>query len=349
VNASLLLFGLLLTQPGAEPPVVGRPTDWSGAVGGPYLVTLIAEPTELTAEDRLSLTVRIAAADGSSAGNLRTLKRLALSKLETFKAFAVEDLDDSFSENPPHRWFRYSLRPRSADVKEIPPVKFVYFHPRAGRYQTTYTEPIRLTVKPRPSIPAGEPIDELPGWLVNRRSVDEVVERAASPFLGWTEAALGNLGIPFDAEAWFGHGGSSLLALGLVLAAPPGACVLWFLLWRRHNPTAAWLAQVRRSRAAAIALKVLHGSDGNPRRVASALLDFLHERAGLSRAAVTPAEVSAALTGETRKHLKSRTVAMLQACDEARFAASAAPQNELSAAAESLILDWEAEPCLPSH
>src|SRR5262245_55833088 len=81
----------LADPPAAEPPLVGRPLDWSGAVGGPFAVEMTAEPTELAAEEPLTLTLRI-----TGRGNLSSLPRPALGKLESFKAFAVDDLDDRF-------------------------------------------------------------------------------------------------------------------------------------------------------------------------------------------------------------------------------------------------------------
>ena len=53
-----------------EPPVVGRPLDFSGAVGGPFTVTATAEPTEVTAEEPFTLTLRI-----TGPGNLADLPR----------------------------------------------------------------------------------------------------------------------------------------------------------------------------------------------------------------------------------------------------------------------------------
>src|SRR5919204_579050 len=67
------------------PPIVGRPVDFSGAVGGPFVVEQTAEPTTLTAEEPLTLTVRV-----TGPGNLRDIPRPELGKLDAYKAFAVE-------------------------------------------------------------------------------------------------------------------------------------------------------------------------------------------------------------------------------------------------------------------
>src|SRR5438067_7787002 len=129
-----LLCVLALTHPAAygagspEPPVVGRPLDFSGAVGGPFTVTAVAEPTTVIAEEPFTLTLRIA-----GPGNLAQLPRPDLRKLERFaRDFAVEDGPDRFEPAPPVREFRYRLRPRRADVREVPRWKFVYFNPAGG-------------------------------------------------------------------------------------------------------------------------------------------------------------------------------------------------------------------------
>src|SRR5438874_7862036 len=160
VTSALVLYPAA-DAPGA-PPVVGRPVDFSGAVGGPFVVQWVAEPTAVVAEEPLTLTLRI-----TGPGNLSEIPRPVLGKLDAFKSFAVEDLDDRFVPgDPPRREFRYRVRPRTAGVTEIPRLKFVYFNPRivpsSRGYQTTYAGPVPLTVKPRTpprTVPA-----EVPAW-----------------------------------------------------------------------------------------------------------------------------------------------------------------------------------------
>ena len=135
-----------------EPPVVGRPAEFSGAIGGPFVVTASIEPSELAVEQPATLTVRLV-----GPGNLRDLPRPALDKLPAFQPFAVDPLDDEFQDgSPPSRVFRYRLRPRTAGIREVPRIRFVYFNPAimpASRgYQTTYTSPLPLTVRESPSL-----------------------------------------------------------------------------------------------------------------------------------------------------------------------------------------------------
>lgn len=145
----------------AEPPIVGRPADFSGAIGGPFAVTASIEPNEVAVEQPFVLTMHI-----MGPGNLRAMPRPALGKQPAFQSFAVDDLDDEFKDgSPPSRVFRYRLRPRTADVREVPAIRFVYFNPAivpASRgYQTTYSSPLPLAVR---AIPKAD--DALPTRIV---------------------------------------------------------------------------------------------------------------------------------------------------------------------------------------
>jgi len=200
---------------------------------------------------------------------------------------------------------------------------------------------VALTVRPRPTDPPAEPIDELPGWLLNRPSVDEILGRDRGPIL-WIEAALASVGIPVDAGR-LRHGRTSWVNVAIMLAVPPFACVVWFLLWSRRNPSAARLAHVRRSRAASEALRDISVACGRPGGLAATVLGYLHNRAGVSRNAVTPTDVKTSLAGKAPDNLVERTVALLRACDAARFGLPTSSERDLAATAEALVLDWEAQ------
>jgi hypothetical protein len=325
---------------------VGQPPEFSGAVGGPFVVQWHAEPTEVAAEGPLTLTLRI-----MGAGNLRTMPRPALGKLESFKIFAVEDLDDRFVDGqPPSREFRYRLRPRTAGVKEIPRFKFVYFNPQivpASRgYQTTYAEAVALAVRPRLRSPAQVPAD-VPGWMLQEPNWSEVFQ-AESPLVErWLSPLTDRLGMSPDTA---GDHRSPVWPLAVVVfLLPPLVCIGWFAIWRRGNPEAAQLAATRRTRAAAHALRSLHARTDEPaRQVASALLVYLQARADLPATATTPAELAESMQRRQRpERLVTAAVDILRRCDEARFAPETVEHESLSSDAERVILEWEAEAWSP--
>jgi hypothetical protein len=213
---SSLLLVALLADP--APPVVGRPIDYSGAVGGPFTVTLAADPTVLAPEEPLTLSLRI-----TGSGNLADVRRPDLDALKT--SFAVEPLDEAVV--PGGRVFRYRLRPRTAAVTEVPGYKFIYFNPRlppALGYQTTYAQPVPLTVTANPVRRPDEHFDVPPP------------------------------GEPAD---------NLLAAVVVALALPPLGCLAWYAAWRRAHPDAARRAAQARSRAAADALRALRRPDVN--------------------------------------------------------------------------------------
>ena len=316
-----------------SPPIVGRPADFSGAVGGPFVVQWIAVPTELTAEGPLTLTLRIA-----GPGNLAELRRPALGKLESFHSFAVEDLDDRFLPgDPPRREFRYRVRPRTAAVTEIPRFKFVYFNPRvrppSRGYQTTYADPVPLTVKPRLVAPT-----EVPAWMLEPPTTDEIIGRRP-PWQDWFDWLMERNGIDFDEPIhglfWF--------FLAIIFLPPPILCFLWLLIWRHLHPDAARQTAARRSRAAAVALRAMDRTGGRADRIAAALLGYLRDRHRLSPTATTPAEIAAALTaGGCPEPMVTSVVTVLKRCDAARFGPNGNADPALSPDAAKVILDWEA-------
>jgi len=338
----LLLCGLLLAQPAAEAPIAGRPTDWSGVSGGPYVVTATAEPTALTAEEPLTLIVRIAVAPGGSAGNLRALARPPLAKQEAFKPFLVVDLDDRFSDNPLRREFRYRLRPRRADVTHIPRVKLVYFNPQLppGRdYQTTYSGEVPLMVKPRAvAATAGD----VPEWIIHEwETRDE--GRLISPIEEWRNDLFERLGL--DPYPW-PPSRPGLLIAATALAGPLLICGVWYAVWHHRHPDAAQLARRRRSRAAAAALRDLRKARADDAgSVRAVVCAYLRARAGLPATASTPAEVDGFLrdSGYPTGRI-SAVEELLRCCDRARFSPGHELPANLSTNAERLILDLEAGP-----
>jgi hypothetical protein len=319
----------------ANPPIVGRPVDFSGAVGGPFVVQWIAVPTELTAEEPLTLTLRVA-----GPGNLAELRRPALGKLESFRSFAVEDLDDRLLPgDPPRREFRYRVRTRSAAVTEIPRFKFVYFNPRitppSRGYQTTYADPVPLTVEPRLVAPA-----EAPGWMLEPPATDDLFGPPRKPWQDWLDWALDKLGMDTESRS---DGVTWPIAV-IVVLLPPLTCGAWLVVWSRLRPDAVRQAAGRRSRAAAVALRALDRAGGRADSVAAPMLGYLRDRHRLPPTATTPGDIAAALSasGCPLPNVMA-VVTLLKRCDAARFGPESNADPTLPVDAAKVILDWEAE------
>lgn len=126
---------------GEDIPLVGRPPDlpFSDA-SGQFRAEARAEPTVLEAQTPLILTLTVRAT-----GAVRRLpKRIDLRQLSAVaKDFYIEDLPDPAMPDPKTWQFAWRLKPRRADVTEIPSLPFVYYNPdilqESRRFQLQYT------------------------------------------------------------------------------------------------------------------------------------------------------------------------------------------------------------------
>jgi hypothetical protein len=302
------------------PPVERQTRDFYHAIAdGPRGVEAAwtVEPTAtvpVIGELTLTLTVRHAA-------NPHELAKPDLRTLDEFTArFQVLDrTDPPVAPDAAEARFTYTLRPRSADVKEVPPLRYVYFR-RIGRDWkpfTTYATSVPITVIPTtaPPSPAAPPVPlDAPEEFF---ALAEERPAATPGRYGWL----------------------------LPVAAVPFLVAGWVVLWRWLFPDAVRLARLRRNRAARRALdrlKAARTSADPAAAAAAAFRDYLTARYGMLPAAQTPAEVSAALAAvEFPADRTADAEAFLRACDAARFRPT--PDNGLSLIpqAEALVTVWE--------
>jgi hypothetical protein len=316
----IVLFPLLLMlTPVAEAPVVGRPSEhFYGAVGEQVRVAMKASPTQLRVEEPLDLTLVIA-----GAANAEQIERPDLKQLPDFATrFHIDDLPE---DAPPkgERVFRYHLRPKSERVRDVPPLLFHYWNPRLNYFATTATpESIALAVMPRSSPSAGGgPLDE-PEFLFEMATEREMYREPLPDSLKM-----------------------ALLMAALLL--PPLLCQAWFLVWRRWYPSAAKLAQMRRSKALREALDRLdeankYGPQAVADEVAAVVGRYLHERFGVAANFGTPPEIAADLARRAvPPDVVADVEAFLRTCDGVRFAPPAANHESLIGRAKEVILNAE--------
>jgi BatD DUF11 like domain len=316
-----------------EPPAVGRPENFSGAIGS-FQLTMRAQPTQVQVEDPIVLTVRIV-----GTGDVQRLERPNLRRLPRFtQHFQIENLADRYLPSEKAREFDYRLRARSAEVHEIPPLPFVYFKPGVvpdyKGYQTTYTAAIPLTVRPRAELDPNE--------------VQGTDSTTAAPASLYQWAAAGE--VLQRTHHWMLPGPALLVSLVLL---PPILSLAWWAVWRRLYPDAARLAQQRRSRAARRALAVLSSlhridADRKPLQAEVVVTDYLRRRFDLRVAEPTPSEIEAHLRQAGIPASLSRDVAgYVETCHAARFAPNVSTEApDWSASGRRLILSLEADPCI---
>jgi hypothetical protein len=310
-----------------EPPLVGQPEHFSGAVGR-FHIEARASSRDLRAEDTLVLNLQI-----HCVGPLgEAPKRPDLRSLPRFKSrFVIQDLSKQDLSGPVpggYRWeYYYSLKPRGPEVTEVPPLLFVYYKPGVvpaeKGYWTTATRSIPLKVHPRGRATL---VDSEGRPLRAPESMYHLVEGGA---------ALGRHRFISSLGVW------QIAALVLL---PPLACLCWYFVWRRFYPDAARLAQIRYSRAAQLALQTLQASAASDTAF-RAVESYLRNRLGIVIATPTPDEMFDHLRQcGLSEEVAGKVAEFFRACDAARFAPVPASTN-LAAAAESVILALETETC----
>jgi hypothetical protein len=308
-----------------EPPIVGQPDHFNGAVGR-FQVTASADRVKLEAEDPLTYTVRV-----SAEGKVKQPpERPNLAEFPEFPAsFYVEDIGPPAGKQIDARtWeFAYRLKPKSTEVKSIPAFPFVFFRPgylpaRLG-YMTIYTKAIPITVTPRQAVAVAAPVSAPDAALV--LADGDLLRQAGDPRL---------------------PGAGVLLLMAL---APPAGCLAWYAVWRRRHPDVAHAARRRRSRAAHEALQMLRriGEDGDPRELArcsaDAVAEYIRQRLGLPVQEPTPAEAEAHLRRlGIAQPLAEETAALLRTCAALQFEPGPQARPGFREATTRLILSLEA-------
>lgn len=145
----LLFLCCLTLAADVEPPLVGRPENFSGAIGV-YKISMEATPTEVEVEQSITLTVRITGSAG-----LQGVKRPDLRRLPRFaQRFNVQNLGER-QPTKEIQEYDYRLRPLSIEVTEIPSLPFVYFKPGVipdyKGYQTSSAAALPIKVRPTAS------------------------------------------------------------------------------------------------------------------------------------------------------------------------------------------------------
>lgn len=326
---SLITFPLLLmaTLPAfaqrapLDPPVVGRPEDFSNIVGK-YRLNVSAEPLEVNVEDPITLHVRIT---GDGPPKYQP-KRQHLQILPDWSDdFYVENVPDEDRVLPDEKtWlFVYRLRPKHVNVKEIDGIKLVYYDPKylgKNKYLPDYTPAIAINVKPKPDLTGDmrAPV-AAPDSFYQINQGEDVLARTTPTF------------------------SLSAVSFAILLAVPPLACLLGAWTWRRVFPDERRRRARHRSQAAQRALAHLKaGRDSTW----SIVRTYLHERFDFGVDDPTPADVTVFLKQRgfaMERYAKGQ--AFFQRCDAVRFTNAMSDPTPLIDDASHLIQALEADPC----
>jgi hypothetical protein len=309
-----------------EIPLVGRPADLPfSEASGNFRASVRAEPTAVEAEEPVLLTLTVKAVGPVK----KPPQRLDLGQVRAFaERFHIEGPADADAHPDPRTWeFVYRLRPRRADVSEIPGVPFVWFNPEiqpaSKGFQMVFTDPVPLEVRPRAAF--------------------------QTPLTGpETLFQLGTGSSLFARQTPWSPPGP--IGAGLLLLTPPALCWAWYAWWRRRYPDTARLSRQRRSRAARAALCLLERAEHlapaeQAQQAAEAVAGYLQQRLDLPVADPTPAETARHLLRlGCSLDLTEQAERFFRTCDAVRFLpAPDANGGELVQTANRFILALEAE------
>lgn len=316
-------------------PQAGRPASFYGAVGH-FRFAVAATPTHLQVGDPLTVTV--------------TVRSEGASLLETVRSPRLQDQaallgDFKIPPDPPvvtttadMKTFTYTLRPRHAHVRALPPLEMAYYDPDTARFRVQRSVPVSLQVYPAAILKSSEiiatgtspqspPGRQLADGLLANYTGDDLLrsQQAELRFTPW---------------------------LGVLLLFPPAAYLVTFvgrsILQRRQRAPRPQRSQ-QAIRTALYGLRHLRQqSDADAdvfTGVQRTLVGYISNKLHLSGAAWTVDDIT--------RHLHSRGVepelvrqaeAILHLCDSARYAPGSldvAQRPEIIDAAENVIRGLE--------
>ena len=307
-----------------DPPVVGRPVDFSNLVGR-YEIKVRADPTEVTIEQPILLRIEIIGAGPAKYEPNRRYLKLFPDLWE--KDFYVQEMrDEHQSIRDKNTWsFVYRLKPKHLKINAMDGIKLVYYDPTIPgnkKFVTTYPERIALRIHPKP----------------DQSNLIELDPRIApDSFYQYVEAK--NV-----LEGSMRPSAISTFQIVLLVSIPPLACLIGVIVWQRCFPDESQRARQHRTTSAQRALAHLQAGNGS---VWEMMRRYLHERFDFSIPDPTPVDVALFLKRRGfAKPLCDQARKFFAACDALRFTSSElAESKQLKDEAVHLIEALEADPC----
>jgi hypothetical protein len=132
-------------------PAEGRPPGFAGHVGE-YRITASAEPAEVNIGDPITLSVTLEGPEYLDRIELPPLQGQA----DLARDFKIPDERADGRVEGRRKIFTQTIRARSEDVTEVPPIRLSYFDTKEERYRTAATDPIPIEVNPTRVVTAGD-------------------------------------------------------------------------------------------------------------------------------------------------------------------------------------------------
>jgi hypothetical protein len=127
-----------------EPPMTGRPADYSGAVGS-LRVSAKLDTNATRVGDPLLLTVRV-----SGSGNVKLFPRpsVGIAWGSLVRGDERVRVDTTARRISGTKEFDWVLTPKIAGELDVPPIRYPYFNPESRRYEVAATNPTRVRIGP---------------------------------------------------------------------------------------------------------------------------------------------------------------------------------------------------------
>jgi hypothetical protein len=266
-------------------PSEGLPKGFSGAIGQ----FSIDASTELTTVDTFSpidVTIRII-----GKGNLDRLRLPDWQAFDEITAnFDVSSDVDAGTLEGNIKTFHQTLRPKSPDITEIPPLPFPFFDPNKDRYQVAYSKAIPIKVRAVETVSASDAIVKSQG--LQSEDSDQL-----QPVTTQTIVARSGIGANFDKPGTVAVGlnpADRLLAGAFVpVMTAPVAVYFGVLLlgWMKHRDP----QRVRAGSAQRKALQQIDDAGSNVELILRGYTSYFRDRLMLPAGELTPRDIEIAL------------------------------------------------------
>lgn len=293
-------------------PLPDAPEGFSGLVGSFDLESEVSQ-SQARAGDSVTLTVEV-----SGTGNVQMIPEPSLPGLDGVKVY--DDKPGSSIQRGPSgltgsRTFRKALVPQAAGALTLPPVRLVYFDPKAEEYRTAATAEITIDVLP------AEGEEELRLTETLAPSTGKVAVRILADDILPVYAGIDGIN---------GPGRPTPPQLAAMLLGPPLLYLVALAVARRRHRYRQDSGLERRRRALARARQRLRrvGGDGDSRAteaLSRCVREFLGDKLGIEGSALT--------AEEARQHLAASGLAparleeisgLLNRLEAARYGAAGA-------------------------
>ena len=212
--------------------------------------------------------------------------------------------------------FTYTLRPRRAGIREVPPIEVAYFDPDTQRFQVLRSAPVPLRVDAASTLEVSEVVDTS-GESAKSVLGQELTEGILANYSG--EELL----VPQHFQIQIG------LLTGLLLALPPVAYVAalvwrWRTHQRRQHPDYQRARKAGQRALTALRMLKTHQVQGDPALcdgIHQALTGYIGDKLHLVGAGLTVDDVTRHLQArQLDQELLEQVATLLHLCDSARYA-----------------------------